>query len=149
MSKGLTQSYQINASRERVFRALTAADELSKWFVSAAKTDPRAGGRLRYDWKFQESEKDGFQEMEYLDFVENESFSHTWAASGQPTVVRFALNEANGHTEIQLNHDGWEMGMEDAVQMHTEIWAGYMNNLKLYLEEGGDMRGEMMGQITE
>ena len=44
---------------------------------------------------------------------------------------------------------GWEAGMDEAVQMHTEIWAGYMSNLKLYLEEGGDMRAEMMGQITE
>ncbi len=45
-------------------------------------------------------------------------------------------------------HSGWEDGMQEAVEMHGQIWDGYMGNLKLYLEEGGDMRSQMMAQKT-
>ena len=35
---------QIEATRERVFRALTDADELTRWFPSSAESDARTGG---------------------------------------------------------------------------------------------------------
>jgi uncharacterized protein YndB with AHSA1/START domain len=100
---------------------------------------------MRYEWAFEASENDGFQDMEYGEFVENEKFSHSWDAGGQATTVSFVISGDNGQTEVALSHSGWEEGMEEAVQMHAEIWDGYLNNLKLYVEEGGDMR-YMKGQ---
>lgn len=149
MSKGIEQNVKLKAERSRVFKALTDAEELMKWFPTTVKTDPRAGGKLRYEWKFEASENDGFQDMEYLEFVADEKFSHTWDANGQATIVTFTLSGSNGATEIHLTHTGWEEGMEEAVQMHGEIWAGYMQNLKVYLEEGGDKRSQMKGQMRK
>ena len=147
MANGIEQNITISADRERVFKALTNAEELMKWFLSVAKTDPQVGGKMRYEWAFEESDNDGFQDMEYTEFVENEKFTHTWDASGQATMVSFSLSGENGQTEIHLTHGGWDDGQDEAVQMHGEIWDGYMSNLKQYLEEGGDMR-HMKGQKT-
>ena len=149
MSNGIEQNYTVNAEQSRVFKALTDAEELMKWFPTFVKTDPRAGGKLRYEWEFEASENDGFQDMEYLEFVGGEKFSHTWDAGGQDTIVTFALSGSNGATEVRLTHMGWEDGLDDDVQMHGEIWAGYMQNLKVYLEEGGDIRSQMKGQMTK
>ena len=87
--------------------------------------------------------------MEYLEFVGVEKFSHTWDAGGQDTIVTFTLSGSNGATEVHLTHMGWEDGLDEDVQMHGEIWAGYMQNLKVYLEEGGDIRSQMKGQMTK
>jgi uncharacterized protein YndB with AHSA1/START domain len=148
MSKGLEQNVSLNSEQSRVFKALTNAEELMKWFPSTVKTDPKTGGKLRYEWKFEDSANDGFQDMEYIDFVDGQSFSHTWDASGQATVVTFTLSGSNGQTDIHLTHMGWAEGMEEDVEMHNQIWAGYMSNLKVYLEEGGDIRSQMKGQKT-
>ena len=145
---GVEQKITLQAEPERVFKALTEAAELMKWFPTVARTDPRLGGKLRYEWAFENAENDGFQDMEYTEFTQGEGFSHTWDAGGQPTTVRFALSGANGQTEVHLTHTGWGDGMQEAAQMHAEIWNGYLSNLKLYLEEGGDMRDQMKGQKT-
>jgi uncharacterized protein YndB with AHSA1/START domain len=49
MSQGLEKSISIGADRARIFKALTLAEELMKWFPSVAKTDPQAGGKMRYE----------------------------------------------------------------------------------------------------
>lgn len=148
MSKGLEQNVTLNIEQGRVFKALTDAEELMKWFPSKVKTEPKMGGKLRYEWKFEDSANDGFQDMEYTAFVDGQSFSHTWDADGTATVVSFSLSGSNGQTDIHLTHTGWEAGMDEAVEMHGQIWAGYLSNLKVYLEEGGDIRSQMKGQMT-
>ncbi len=82
MNNAVERKTTVAADRARVFKALTDAEELMKWFPSVAKTDPRMGGKIRYEWAFEESEKDGFQDMEYTEFVAGESFAHTWDAAG-------------------------------------------------------------------
>jgi uncharacterized protein YndB with AHSA1/START domain len=149
MSNGIEQHHKVEADQSRVFKALTDAEELMKWFPTFVKTDPRAGGEMRYEWEFENSENDGFQDMKYLDFVADEKFSHSWDADGQDTVVSFSLSGSNGSTEIHLTHKGWDDGLDEAVDMHGQIWTGYMQNLKVYLEEGGDMRSQMKGQKTK
>ncbi len=62
--------------------------------------------------------------------------------------MTFKLSGDDSSTDVHLMHSGWEDGMQEAVEMHGQIWDGYMGNLKLYLEEGGDMRSQMMAQKT-
>jgi len=138
----------LKADTEKVFKALTDADELMAWFPTVAKTDPRMGGEMRYEWAFEDSENDGFQDMQYTEFSAGQSFSHSWDAGGHPTIVHFKLSPKEEGTELDLRHDGWADGMDEAAEMHGQIWDGYMQNLKLYLEEGGDMRSQMKGQKT-
>ena len=149
MATKVEQTIQLDAAPDRVFKALTDARELMNWFPSVVKNDPQTGGKLRYEWQFKESEKDGFQEGEYLEVVDGEKVVHTWDASGVDTTVTFTVAAAGDGTELHLVHEGWEAGMDEAAEMHGEIWGGYLQNLKGYLEQGQDMRSEMMGQITQ
>jgi uncharacterized protein YndB with AHSA1/START domain len=139
---------KLNAEPETVFQALSDAAQLVKWFPSKAESDARTGGRLRLEWEFKETEKNGFQESQYTNVIENELLAYTWDASGQATEVTVRLSPDGGGTELALTHMGWEPGMDEAAEMHGQIWSGYLQNLKMYLEEGGDMRPEAMGQIT-
>lgn len=148
MATEVKQTIKVEAKPEEVFKALTDGSTLPKWFPSKAESKPETGGRLRLEWEFEEAEKNGFQESKYLEVVENEKLVYTWDASGQETKVSIELSGSNGSTEIALEHVGWDAGMDEAAEMHGQIWAGYMQNLKLFLEEGGDMRPEAMGQIT-
>ena len=43
------------ASPERVFRALTDADELSRWWTTTAESDPRTGGTFSYGFEFEDA----------------------------------------------------------------------------------------------
>jgi hypothetical protein len=62
----------------------------------------------------------------------------------------FELSETGDGTQVDLRHSGWKSDaeFEEIRELHDRVWGGYLNNLKLYLEEGGDVRATMMDQIT-
>jgi uncharacterized protein YndB with AHSA1/START domain len=72
---------QIDASPERVFRALTDAGELVRWFPSSAGSDPQTGGDYVLRFEF-----------------EDESENHTYAGryeESRPTSA-FAIRGTAG-----------------------------------------------------
>jgi uncharacterized protein YndB with AHSA1/START domain len=50
MSRSHETRIEIHAPREAVWRALTDAEELSKWFVEKARIEPREGGAYWREW---------------------------------------------------------------------------------------------------
>ena len=151
MSEQIQQSITVDASREKVFKALTDADELMRWFPSQVKSDPRPGGEFRYEWKFQDESQNGLQEGKYLEVEENEKIRYPWEAGPLATEVEIDLTKTGDGTRVDIRHSGWKSDPEsqEIREMHARVWGGYLNNLKLYLEEGGDQRSAMMDQITK
>ena len=150
MSEQIQHTITVKASREKVFKALTDADELMRWFPSQVKSDPRPGGAFRYEWKFQDESQNGLQEGQYLEVEEYEKIRYPWEAGPLATEVVFELSETGDGTQVDLRHSGWKSDaeFEEIRELHDRVWGGYLNNLKLYLEEGGDVRATMMDQIT-
>lgn len=150
MSEQIQQSITVNETREKVFEALTDAEELMRWFPSEVESDPRPGGTFRYEWKFQDESQNGLQEGEYLEVKENERIRYPWEAGPLATEVEIDLSKTDAGTRVDLRHSGWEPDPEsqEIREMHGRVWGGYLNNLKLYLEEGRDQRATMMDQIT-
>lgn len=150
MSEQIQQSITVNETREKVFEALTDAEELMRWFPSEVESDPRPGGTFRYEWKFQDESQNGLQEGEYLEVKENERIRYPWEAGPLATEVEIDLSKTDAGTRVDLRHSGWEPDPEsqEVREMHGRVWGGYLNNLKLYLEEGRDQRATMMDQIT-
>lgn len=150
MSEQIQQSITVNETREKVFEALTDAEELMRWFPSEVESDPRPGGTFRYEWKFQDESQNGLQEGEYLEVKENERIRYPWEAGPLATEVEIDLSKTDAGTRVDLRHSGWEPDPEsqEIREMHARVWGGYLNNLKLYLEEGRDQRATMMDQIT-
>lgn len=149
-SSFIKQSVSINKPREVVFKALTQADQLIRWFPSRAESDPRPGGIIKLFWDFTDASQNGSQHGEYVEVIPNEKLSYTWKADSVPTLVTFGLSEANSETIVDLDHSSIQDGADEKKlrEDHANQWGFFLMNLKGYLETGMDLRKEKLNQIT-
>lgn len=70
-------SLAISKPASVVFKALTDAHELTRWFPSRAESDPRKGGKLTLAWEFTDAAQNGSQNGEYLEIVPGSAVSNT------------------------------------------------------------------------
>lgn len=142
---------RIEASPDAVFRSLTDAGELVRWFPSAAESDPRTGGAFEYRYEFeQDPSRNHAYSGEYRDVTPNERVAYPWNGRLGTTEVEFRLRPAGGGTEVSLSHSGWGAGAEwdESLELHREGWGFFLENLKAYLERGDDGRASAMGMRT-
>jgi len=147
------QTVTIKSSPEAVFKALTHADELMRWFPTRAESDPRPGGEFKFTWEFANTSENGSQQGEYVEILSNRKLSYTWTAESTPaipTLVTFNLTEAGGETTVELDHSSMQDGAdhEKLHDMHANQWGFFLMNLKGYLETGTDLRKEKLKQIV-
>ena len=144
------QTVTIKSSPEIVFKALTEADELMRWFPTLVESDPRPGGKFHFSWEFANASENGSQQGEYVDVLPNRKLSYTWTAESIPTLVTFNLTEADGETTVALDHASMqaEADNEKLHNMHANQWGFFLMNLKSYLETGIDLRKEKLNQIV-
>ena len=141
----------IGAPPDRVFRALTEADELARWWTSSGTSEPRTGGAFSYRFEFDDPSRDHTYEGAYHDVSAGERISYPWQASLGETTVDIRLRPTGDGTELVLRHFGWGDGTEadEAVKLHEQGWSFFLDNLKSYLDGGVDLRvGGPMGQRT-
>jgi uncharacterized protein YndB with AHSA1/START domain len=146
MGKTIELSQEIAAPPERVFRALTDADDLSRWWTTSADSDARTGGAFEYRFEFpDEPERNHVYSGAYDAVVENERVAYPWRGRLGDTNVDVTLSPSGDGTTLTLRHEGWGEGGEwpAAVKMHEEGWAFFLGNLKRYLEGGEDQRAAM------
>jgi uncharacterized protein YndB with AHSA1/START domain len=149
-SNVIDQSISIEASSEQVFNALVDANGLTRWFLSKAESEAKAGGKFKYSWEFNDAEQNGSQEGAYSEVIPNKKVSYPWQAGELPTTVTFTLSDSGDQTTVHLEHVGFGTGenSEQLKEMHDGPWSFYMTNLKSYLENGGDHRSAQIGQVT-
>ena len=143
----------VQAPPEAVFKALTDAAELVKWFPTTAESDPRPGVRFKYTWEFlDEPEKNHSMEGEYSEFIPNHKVSYPWHVStgDEHTFVEFTTEGTSAETKVTLVHSGWGSGQElDTVfKAYDDGWRFFMSNLKSWLERNEDERSAKSGQKT-
>lgn len=141
----------IDASPATVFRALTDAGELSRWWTTSAESEARTGGSFSYRFEFEDPSRNHTYEGSYHDVTADERVSYPWQTSLGETKVELALRQADAGTELTLTHTGWGSGPEadELVEPHIQGWSFFLDNLKAYLEGGADLRaGGPMGQRT-
>ena len=149
-SREIVQEIAIDAPRQRVFRALTDARELERWWTTRARSEPESGGAFRYAWTFPNApERDHVQEGEYSTVEASERIAYPWKAGTVPTRVDFTLKDSGGGTTVRLSHSGWLDGMDGAYEAHAQGWGFFLGNLKSFLEAGLDRRAEAMGMKVE
>ena len=146
----IKQSVSIKKPKAEVFKALTQAQELIRWFPSRAESDPKSGGKFKLFWDFTEASQNGSQDGEFVDVVPNDKVSYTWKADSVQTLVTFVLSEAKGETTVDLDHSTAEDSADEKklVEDHANQWGFFLMNLKGYLEAGMDLRKEKLNQIT-
>src|SRR5918994_5804355 len=93
-----------DASPSAVFRALTDAGELSRWWTTTAESDPRTGGSFSYRFEFEDQARNHTYEGAYHEVVEGERISYPWHAAVGETRVDVSVRPNGGGTRLTLTH---------------------------------------------
>ncbi len=147
----------LKATPARVYRALTEAAEIEKWFFPEAVTDPRPGGRYKFTWHSQHAASNHVREGEFIEVIPGKKVSYTWDArhiqAGKdpgtrelPTVVEFLLEEVPAGTRLTLTHSGWgdDPAWRELFTFHDEGWEFFIGNLGDVVAGHPDRRAEIM-----
>jgi uncharacterized protein YndB with AHSA1/START domain len=141
MSKTFEHSVTVKAPRERVFAALTDADELKRWWITDGVSEARTGGRFRFEWRMADPADDHVQEGTYGEVVDGERVAFPWSGVGTDSRVTLSLSGSDGATQVSLVHEG--IAADDQLERYEQGWTGFLANLKSVLEGGPDNRSAM------
>jgi uncharacterized protein YndB with AHSA1/START domain len=141
---------QIAAPPERVFRALTDARELERWFnggpecpVNFWNMDATIGGRYSYETQAGAIVINGVREFkchgEILECDPPRLLVYTWHANWHDdtsiaTIVRWELSAKQNGTYLKVTHSGLSK-LPVARQDYSGGWPGVIENLKRFVEE--------------
>jgi len=126
----------MEATPERVFRALTEPAQLDRWMAKDARVDLREGGR--YDLGFAPEGYDGPM-MSVLDFEPNRRLTISWPdwrgdrAVPVQTVTWLLEPEGTG-TRVTLVHAGFVRAVD--LSDYPFGWGYFLRRLRGMLEEG-------------
>jgi uncharacterized protein YndB with AHSA1/START domain len=141
MAKTFEHTLTVDRSRDEVFHALTNADQLKRWWITDGISEPRAGGRFRYEWRMADPANDHVQEGTYDEVVDGERIAYPWSSPAGDSRVTVTLSESNGGTQVSLVHAG--IAADDQFERYEQGWTGFLANLKSVLEGGADNRSAM------
>jgi uncharacterized protein YndB with AHSA1/START domain len=141
----------VEAPREAVFRALTDAEELARWFPSSAESDARKGGEFTYRFEFDDASRNHTYSGRYLEVAPGEHVAYPWQGALGETRVDVRIEPAGEATRVRLTHSGWGEGADwdNAFELHQQGWRGFLDNLRSVLERGDDVRARLMGMRTQ
>ncbi len=120
----------VNASVERVWKALTEPAELEKWMQMQTTFSAEVG--KEFTFKAESSEEwDGIFSCRIKELVENRRLVYTWntAFINAETLVEIELKANGSQTELTLIHSGWEKlaaNQEQTKNSHSEGWVSSM-----------------------
>jgi uncharacterized protein YndB with AHSA1/START domain len=145
-TRTIEHTVDVDARRDEVFRALTDVDTLKRWWITDGASEPRTGGRFRYEWRMADPSNDHVQEGTYDEVVNGERVSYPWSlgpAGGSRVTI--ALADRDGGTRVSLTHAGFpaDAQLADVHDRHAQGWESFLANLKSVLEGGPDRRDEM------
>ena len=127
----------IHAPQDRVWRALTEAEQLIRWFPDkTAEVELRPGGAIRIEWQ------DGEFDDGTVEVVEEPSrFVFLWHGAGfdsPQTRVEFTLEAIDGGTRLLVVESGFSNVAEDkrasAWKDNDGGWTHELGELKTFLE---------------
>lgn len=130
----------VAAPPDRVFRALTASEDVVRWWGSddvyrttGWVADLRIGGHFRADGLGADG-KPFTVEGEFLAVDAPERLAQTWKADwdeGPPTMVAYRLEATEGGTRVTLRHTGFG-GRSEACRSYADGWGMVLQWLELH-----------------
>jgi uncharacterized protein YndB with AHSA1/START domain len=145
-TRAFRMSLDLDASPDEVWRALTEAEELVRWFPTGARVAPGKGGTMLWSWGYGEDWEtriDAWEPGRLLRLVQDDS--RPFDAQGRPLppgevepariAIEFALETHQGKTRLRLVHSGFGPGAawDAEVEGITEGWQAELRSLRHYL----------------
>jgi uncharacterized protein YndB with AHSA1/START domain len=136
----IRKSVVIDAPPEMVFKAIIDEKELIEWFPDIAVLEPKVGGKIRFTFRKENSQKqdrDFYPGGEILEFIPNQKISYTWEhkdIAGFPrTIVTWQLDHIeHNKTRVELIHSGFVGSEHEMYDEHKEGWYYFLNKLVMY-----------------
>lgn len=128
----IVHDFPINASRQRVFQAVSSASGLDSWWTKRSSGEPAIGREYvlwfgpEHDWRAVVSR--------CVPDVEFELHMTKAQEDWQGTRVGFRLQETNGMTQVRFHHLDWPE-VNDHYRGSSFCWAMYLRLLKRYVEK--------------
>lgn len=134
-TRSVEQTVEIDVAPERVWRALTVAEELERWFPLEARVVSGAGGAVWMSWG---NEYQG--EARIVDWDPPRHLRTTWGApeGGEPAQMTDYLVEGRGGgTVLRVVTSGFPLdaAWDDWVEGTRLGWQYELSSLKIYLEQ--------------
>lgn len=137
----IVQEIFIDASPERIFKAITTPQELIAWWgddnayrCDKWNVDLRVGGRYRSEGKGTQG-MDFVVEGTYLEIDPPNTLVYTWEPSWHKipaTTVRWELNPQGKGTLVRITHSGFGVNI-DAKKDHEGGWPHVLAWLNRYV----------------
>ncbi len=140
---------EIGAPAERIFRALTDSDQLTRWFnnpncpIKLWKMDARKGGSYSYATEKGSVVVNGVSDFEchgeILEYDPPRLLVYTWIGNWhiekqRKTIVRWDLTPSATGTLVKVTHSG--LAQEPAARKdYSGGWVGVMEGLKRFLQQ--------------
>ncbi len=128
----------IHAPRDAVWRALTEAREIERWFAPTAVSDQRAGGRMVWQWGEQHTWRQTIEVFEPGQHLRSRYESGVPDGKGghRPLFVDFHLEGSGGTTTLRLVHSGFGPDAQFDAEFDgiSGGWPVELRSLRLYLE---------------
>jgi uncharacterized protein YndB with AHSA1/START domain len=146
-SRAFEMTLDLAASPEDVWRALTVAEELVRWFPVSAEVTPGPGGSMVWSWGENwdwATHIEAWEPGRRLRLVQQDA--RPYDAEGRPVpegqaasariAIEFTLESHRGQTRLRLVHSGFGRGAawDDEVEGITEGWQAELASLRHYLE---------------
>jgi uncharacterized protein YndB with AHSA1/START domain len=145
--RAFEMALDIDASPDDVWRALTQAEELVRWFPLDARVVPGVGGTMLWNWGEGwdwESRIEVWEPGRRLRLVQDDA--RPYDAEGRPlppgesdsarVAMEFTLETHQGKTRLRLVHSGFGQGAawDHELEGITEGWQAELRSLRYYLE---------------
>ena len=131
----------INASKSRVFSAITDPQQLTQWFPDVISIEPKIGGKISF--KAFESNADNYENKDHIvegiiiELEANKKLTYTWSPSDipdfPPTKVVWLLEEIQKEkTKVTITHSG--ILDEISKKPYDERWDWFAQGLKTFTD---------------
>lgn len=126
----------LDAPIERVWEAVTSADEVKKWFGDTAEIDLRPGGKAKFGW----TDFGSFSEAVVVEVDPPHRFSYSWTAESntpydetRATLVEYTLESDDDTTRLTMVESGFSRLPDeiylDTLEGNTKGWAHELGEL--------------------
>lgn len=109
MSTPITVQYTINASAEKIWKALTDKNEMKSWYFDIQDFALEIGKEFNF---FEPGGENKYHHQgEILEIISNQKLKHTWSYpdfSALKTIVTWELFPEDGQTLVKLTHENIE-----------------------------------------
>lgn len=133
----------IDAPPEQIWRALTEAGELVRWFPLDARVTPGTGGSMFWSWGENwagEMRIEGWEPPRRLLLTEHrqafDAAGRLLPGDPQPMALEFTLETQAGNTRLRLVHSGFGTGgnWDDELESTGAGWQHELRSLRHYVQ---------------